>query len=195
MTHDTSACQRRDTLALDETEYDRVTAGCVTSTFCDVKVALSMIPAEGRHVWQLGCVKEGRGGESNDARQRCGTAHARQDDVFEGCINWHWVHYPSRVWAARCLNEAGWGEADGLSTLDKARMHSSVPLSLNCRAGRLRKMLDWQGTQTHALMVAQTSGRGAVPDRDDWQGPCMCSSPPAASPCEGTGKHVPISKP
>ena len=74
MTHDTSACQRRDTLAraLDETEYDRVTAGYVTSTFCDVKVALSMIPAEGRHVWQLGCVKEGRGGESNDARHAVG---------------------------------------------------------------------------------------------------------------------------
>ena len=129
-----------------------------------------------------------------EQQDRCGTAHARQDDGFEGCTNWHWVHSPSRVWAARCLNEAGWGEADGLSTLDKARMHSSVPFSLNCRAGRLRKMLDWQGTQTHALMVAQTSGRGAVPDRDDWQGPCMCSSPPAASPCERTGKHVPISK-
>ena len=79
MTHDTSACQKRDTLALDESEYDRVTAGCVTSTFCDVKVALSMIPAEGRHAWQLGCVKEGRERESNDARQLwdCGTRKAR----------------------------------------------------------------------------------------------------------------------
>ena len=56
-------------------------------------------------------------------------------------------------------------------------------------------MLDSQGTQTHALMVAQTSGRGGVPDRDDWQARLIRREETGTSAASSVGKHVPISKP